>query len=45
MERFIREERELLAILDIDLVGIIRQKNIPKSDEGNKEELREKKEV
>ena len=45
MERLKREEREPLAILETDLIAIVWQTSIPKSDEVSKEEPKEKKEV
>ena len=45
MERFEREERELLVILKADLVDIVWQESIPKSEEEGKEESEENEEV
>ena len=45
MERIERKKREILAILEVDLIGIVRQVSIPKSDKEGKEEPKENKEV
>ena len=45
MERVEREERELLAILEAYLMGIMKQMDNPKPDEGSEEEPKEKKGV
>ena len=37
MERLEREERKLLAILEIDLIDIMQQTSIPKFDKEGKE--------
>ena len=45
METLKRKKETLLAILEADLVSIVRHESIPKSDEEGKEELKEKEKV